>query len=90
MSDWMGAEISLGIGSIALGMLQGRLCAWVACWLPNLLEHQWQHGARELLGLVLNKHPAPNYPEYPEQKSGSYRSAALCFRDGHRRRPTTG
>lgn len=50
MSDWMGSEITLGLGSIALGMLVGRLCARVACWLPVLLEHQWQRDARELLG----------------------------------------
>ena len=59
MSDWMSSEITLGLGSIALGMLVGRLCARVACWLPVLLEHQWQRDARELLGLDVDKHPAP-------------------------------
>ncbi|WP_425928624.1 prepilin peptidase [Pseudomonas sp. NyZ201] len=51
MSDWMSSEITLGLGSIPLGMLVGRLCAWVARWLPALLEHQWQRDAREVLRL---------------------------------------
>ncbi len=80
MSDWMSSEITLGLGSITLGMLVGRLCAWVACWLPTLLEHQWQRDAREMLGLDLHKHSTPNCPEHPEQKSGSYRSSALGCR----------
>ena len=49
MSDWMGSEITLGCGSIGLGLLAGRLCAWIAHWLPRHLEHQWQREARELL-----------------------------------------
>ena len=55
MSDWMGSEITLGFGSIVLGMLAGRLCTWVAHWLPALLEQQWQRDARELLGLDFEK-----------------------------------
>ncbi len=62
MSDWMSSEITLGLGSITLGMLVGRLCAWVACWLPTLLEHQWQRDAREMLGLDLHKHSTPQLP----------------------------
>ena len=62
MSDWMSSEITLGLGSIALGTLVGRLCAWVACWLPALREHQWQCDAREMLGLDLHKHSAPQLP----------------------------
>ncbi|WP_110968461.1 prepilin peptidase [Pseudomonas huaxiensis] len=62
MSDWISSEITLGLGSIALGMLAGRLCALVACWLPTLLEHQWQRDAREMLGLDVHKHSAPQLP----------------------------
>ncbi|MEX0296744.1 hypothetical protein AAH995_26035 [Pseudomonas putida] len=54
MSDWMGLEITLGLGSIVLGILAGRVSAWVACWLPAILEQQWQRDARELLGLDLD------------------------------------
>ncbi|AYN98863.1 MULTISPECIES: prepilin peptidase [Pseudomonas] len=54
MSEWMGLEITLGLGSIVLGMLAGRLSTWVACWLPAFLEQQWQRDARELLGLDLD------------------------------------
>lgn len=63
MSDWMGHEITLELCSIALGMLVGRLCVWVACWLPSLLERQWQRDAHELLGLELSEHPASQQPK---------------------------
>lgn len=62
MSDWMSSEINLGLGSIALGMLVGRLCTWVACWLPILLQHQWQRDAREMLGLDLHEHSTSQLP----------------------------
>lgn len=55
MREWMGAEVTLSLGTIALGMLVGRLCVWVASWLPAVLEYRWQHDARELLGLGLGK-----------------------------------
>lgn len=48
MSEWMGLEITLGLGSIVLGMLAGRLSTWVACWLPAFLEQQWQRDARDV------------------------------------------
>ncbi|CAI8952840.1 A24 family peptidase [Pseudomonas soli] len=51
MSDWMDSEITLGLASVVLGMLAGRVCAWGACYLPTHLEHQWQRDAREILGL---------------------------------------
>lgn len=53
MNEWMGADVTLALGTIALAMLVGRLCIWVASWLPAVLEHQWQRDARELLGLGL-------------------------------------
>ncbi|WP_252091357.1 A24 family peptidase [Pseudomonas sp. MWU13-3659] len=51
----MGYELALKFGSIVIGMLAGRLCAWSACWLPALLENQWQREAQELLGLDVDK-----------------------------------
>ncbi|WP_082437911.1 prepilin peptidase [Pseudomonas sp. NBRC 111129] len=56
MSEWMSSEIILWFATIVLGMLAGRLCVWIASWLPALLEHRWQQEAREILGLDTDTH----------------------------------
>lgn len=58
MTDWTTMATTDGVlllGSSVLGVLAGRLCAWIACWLPPLLEDQWHRDAQEVLGLPLDK-----------------------------------
>ncbi|MBF8791628.1 prepilin peptidase [Pseudomonas monteilii] len=43
-------DTPLRFAAIVLGLLAGRLCVWVASWLPAVLAEQWQRDARELLG----------------------------------------
>jgi leader peptidase (prepilin peptidase)/N-methyltransferase len=50
MSERIG-ETPLWLAAIVLGMLAGRMCVWIASWLPTVLANQWQREARELLGM---------------------------------------
>lgn len=80
MSEWMGLEITLGLGSIVLGMLAGRLSTWVACWLPAFLEQQWQRDARNYSGWISIILASFKRPDLRCVEPGPRKSAALSCR----------